>query len=230
MSGRPCVACGKGIPDEVFAGRGAGEVFCPWCAEGQSADAAAPSPGVSIEAGHPKVRRTIEGEAITYDTRLGSCFGWIWLIFTVVHFGFMFYGMSQGSVKVNGRLVSNPDWWMFALLGLFYLPFFVVGLAFTVSRYSVRLTPERLRVRWRFFPGLGWTWELATGADVVVRQAYRGAKENKRPVMAIVVASQGQEIDFGNFLAKDIKAFLVAAIRDYYGDSPPASAPADFIA
>ena len=229
MSARPCVACGKGIPEEVFAGRGAGEVFCPWCAEGQSADAAAPSLGVSIEAGHPKVRRTIEGEAITYDTRLGSCFGWIWLIFTVVHFGFMFYGMSQGSVKLNGRLVSNPDWWMFALLGLFYLPFFVVGLAFTVSRYSVRLTPERLRVRWRFFPGLGWTWELATGADVVVRQAYRGAKENKRPVMAIVVASQGQEIDFGNFLAKDIKAFLVAAIRDYYGEAP-APAPADFIA
>ena len=25
MSARPCVACGKGIPEEVFAGRGAGE-------------------------------------------------------------------------------------------------------------------------------------------------------------------------------------------------------------
>ena len=93
----------------------------------------------------------------------------------------------------------------------------------------MRLTPERLRVRWRFFPGLGWTWELATGADVVVRQAYRGAKENSRPVMAIVVSSQGETIDFGNFLAKDIKAFLVAAIRDYYGEAP-APAPADFIA
>lgn len=229
MSDRPCVACGKGIPDEVFAGRGAGEVFCPWCAAGQSDEPTAPA--VSVEAGHPKVRRTIDGEAITYETRLGSCFGWIWLIFTIGHFGFMFYGMSQGSVsvKMNGRVVPNPDWWIFALLGLFYVPFFFVGLALTVSRYSVRLTPERLRVRWRFFPGLGWTWELATGADVVVRQAYRGAKENSRPVMAIVVSSQGETIDFGNFLAKDIKAFLVAAIRDYYGEAP-APAPADFIA
>lgn len=227
MSGRPCVACGKGIPDEVFAGRGAGEVFCPWCAAGQSDEPTAPA--VSVEAGHPKVRRTIDGEAITYETRLGSCFGWIWLIFTIGHFGFMFYAWSQGNVMMNRRVVPNPDWWMFALLGLFYVPFFVVGLALTVSRYSVRLTPERLRVRWRFFPGLGWTWELATGADVVVRQAYRGAKMNKRPVMAIVVSSQGETIDFGNFLAKDIKAFLVAAIRDYYGEAP-APAPADFIA
>lgn len=229
MSARPCVACGKGIPGEVFAGRGAGEVFCPWCAASQSADTDAPSPAVSVEAGHPKVRRTIEGEAITYETRLGSCFGWAWLVFTIFHCGFMFYGMSQGNVKLNGRVVPNPDWWMFALLALFYVPFFVVGLALTVSRYSVRLTPAQLRVRWRFFPGLGWTWELATGADVVVRQAFRGAAENKRPVMAIVVTSQGQEIDFGNFLAKDVKAFLVAAIRDYYGEAP-APAPADFIA
>ena len=229
MSGRPCVTCGKAIPAEVFAGRGAAGVFCPWCAADQSLAVAESSPPVSVEAGHPKVRRTIAGEAITYETRLGSCFGWFWLAFTVVHCGFMFYGMSQGNVRMNGRVVPNPDWWMFALLALFYVPFFVVGLALTVSRYSIRLTPERLRVRWRFFPGLGWTWELATGADVIVRQAFRGAEENHRPVMAIVVSSQGQSVDFGNFLAKDIKAFLVAAIQDYYGDAP-APARADFIA
>lgn len=228
MSARSCVACGKGIPDAVFAG-GAGEVFCPWCAASQSADAAAPSPSVSVEAGHPKVRRTIEGEAITYETRLGSCFGWFWLLFTIVHGGFMFYGMSQGNVKVNGRLVANPEWWYFALLALFYVPFFVVGFAFTISRYAVRLTPDRLRVRWRVLPGLGWTWELPVGAEVRVFQAYRGAKTNNRPEMALVVASQGQEIDFGSFLAKDIKAFLVAAIVDYYGEPAP-SAAADFIA
>ena len=227
MSPRPCVACGKSIPAEVFAARGVGEIFCPWCATGQADEPAAPA--VSVEAGHPKVRRTIAGEVITYETRLGSCFGWAWLVFTVVHCVFMFYGMSQGNVKMNGRVVPNPDWWMFALLALFYVPFFVIGLALTVSRYSVRLTPQQLRVRWRFFPGLGWTWELAVGADVVVRQAYRGAKENSRPVMAIVVSSQGETIDFGNFLAKDIKTFLVAAIRDYYGEAAP-TASADFIA
>jgi len=229
MSRRPCVACGREIPAEIFVQGGAGEIFCPWCATSQSRTAAPAGPAVSVEAGHPKVRRTIEGEAITYETRMGSCFGWVWLVFTVFHCGFMFYGLSQGSVKMNGRLVAHPEWWMFALLALFYVPFFVVGLALTVSRYSVRLTPERLRVRWRFFPGLGWTWELAIGSEVAVHQAFRGAKENSRPVMAIVVSSQGQDIDFGNFLSKDIKTFLVAAIRDYYGE--PASAPrADFIA
>jgi hypothetical protein len=229
MSSRPCVACGKGIPEEVFAGRGTGEVFCPWCAAGQSDEPTAAASTVAVEAGHPKVRRVVEGDTIGYETRMGSCFGWAWLIFTVIHCAFMFFGMSQGNIKVNGRMVANPDWWYFALLALFYVPFFLVGFAFTLSRYAVRLAPDRLRVRWRVLPGLGWTWELPVGAEVRVFQAYRGAQENKRPVMAIVVASQGQEIDFGSFLAKDIKAFLVAAIVDYYGEPAPPAA-ADFIA
>lgn len=84
----------------------------------------------------------------------------------------------------------------------------------------MRLSPGQLRVRWRILPGLGWTWELATGAEVAVRQSFRGTAENSRPVKAIVVSSQGQEIDFGSLLAKDIKAFLVAAIQDYYGEPP----------
>jgi hypothetical protein len=93
---------------------------------------------------------------------------------------------------MNGRAAPNPDWWMFALLALLYVPSLrhrpgPHGLAAT----AWRLTPARLRVRRRFFPGLGWTWELATGADVVVRQAYRGARENERPVMAIVVLVAG---------------------------------------
>ena len=227
MSGRPCVACGKGIPDEVFAGGGAGEVFCPWCAAGQSDEPTAPA--VAVEAGHPKVRRTIDGEAITYETRLGSCFGWIWLIFTVVHCGFMFYGMSQGSVKMNGRPIAHPEWWQFVLLGLFYLPFFAVGFALTVARYTVRLSPDRLRVRWRCLPGVGWTWELPAGSSVRVTLAYRGATENDRPVPAVVVVSDGREITFGSFLGKDVKDFLRAAIVDYYGE-PAAAAQADFIA
>ena len=229
MSGRPCGACGREIPGTIFAQAGQGEVFCPWCAASQSPAAAEPAPAVAVEAGHPKVRRVVEGDVVSYETRMGSCFGWFWLLFTIVHCGFMFFGMSQGNVKVNGRMVANPEWWYFALLALFYVPFFLVGFAFTISRYAVRLAPDRLRVRWRVLPGLGWTWELPVGAEVRVFQAYRGAKENKRPVMAIVVASQGQEIDFGSFLAKDIKAFLVAAIVDYYGEPAP-SAAADFIA
>ena len=228
MSGRPCGSCGREIPGTIFAQAGQGEVFCPWCAASQSAAPTASDPAVSVEAGHPKIRRVVEGDAIAYETRMGSCFGWFWLLFTIVHCGFMFYGLSQGNVKVNGRMVAHPEWWYFVLLALFYTPFFIVGFAFTVSRYTVRLSPAELRVRWRFLPGLGWTWELPAGPEVRVRQLFRGAEENDRPVTAIVVASQGKEIDFGSFLAKDIKAFLVAAIRDYYGE-PPAAAPADFL-
>jgi hypothetical protein len=228
MSGRSCEACGRAIPAEIFVQGGEKEIFCPWCATSQSAAAAPATVAVSVEAGHPRVRRIVEGDAITYETRMGSCFGWAWLIFTLFHGSFMFYGMAQGAVKVNGRVVANPEWWYFALLALFYTPFFLVGFAFTVSRYTVRLSSDQLRVRWRILPGLGWTWELPVGAEVRVYQACRGAQENKRPVPAIVVSSQGQEIDFGSFLAKDIKAFLVAAIRDYYGE-PPAPARADFL-
>ena len=228
MSGRSCEACGRAIPAEIFVQGGEKEIFCPWCATSQSLAAAPAAVVVSVAAGHPKVRRIVEGDAITYETRMGSCFGWAWLIFTLFHGSFMFYGMAQGAVKVNGRVVANPEWWYFALLALFYTPFFLVGFAFTVSRYTVRLSSDQLRVRWRILPGLGWTWELPVGAEVRVYQECRGAQENKRPVPAIVLSSQGQEIDFGSFLTKDIKAFLVAAIQDYYGE-PPAPARADFL-
>ncbi|NBX35601.1 hypothetical protein EBR16_09645 [bacterium] len=227
MSGRPCAACGREIPAAVFVQRGA--VFCPFCAADQFAVAAPALSADAVAQGHPKVRRLVEGDMVTYETRMGSCFGWFWLLFTIVHCGFMFYGLSQGNVKVNGRMVAHPEWWYFVLLALFYTPFFIVGFAFTVSRYSVRLSPAELRVRWRFLPGLGWTWELPAGAAVRTRLAYRGAEENDRPVAAIVVSSDGREIDFGSFLAKDVKDFLRAAIVDYYGDAPAAAAPADFL-
>lgn len=121
MSGRSCEACGRAIPAEIFVQGGENEIFCPWCATSQSAAAAPATVAVSVEAGHPKVRRIVEGDAITYATRMGSCFGWAWLIFTLFHGSFMFYGMAKGVVKVNGRN-ANPEWWYFALLALFYTP------------------------------------------------------------------------------------------------------------
>ena len=133
MSGRPCISCGRAIPAGVFAEGEATEVFCPWCAASQAPAPSASEPAVSVAAGHPKVRRTVAGEAITYQVRTGSCFGWFWLIFTIVHCGFMFFGMSQGNVEINGQLVDHPAWWFFLLLGLFYVPFFLIGFAFKVS-------------------------------------------------------------------------------------------------
>jgi hypothetical protein len=150
--------------------------------------------------------------------RLGSWFGWIWLIFTCVHCVALFYGMSQGSVKVNGRMVTQPDWWHFALLALFYVPFFLVGFAFTVARYRVTLSDAAVVVRWRILPYLGWTWTLPVGEGVAVTLAFRGSSENKKPVESIVVASLGKETHFGAFLPVDVKEFLAGAIRHYYGE------------
>jgi hypothetical protein len=52
--------------------------------------------------------------------------------------------------------------------------------------------------------------------------AYRGSKQNKRPVDTVVVASQGKEIHFGAFLPEDVKEHLAGLIRHYYGDAPSA--------
>ncbi len=172
--------------------------------------------------GHPKVSATNDFQGVSYGVRLSTGFGWFWLIFTCVHCVALFYGMSQGSVKVNGRMVTQPDWWHFALLALFYVPFFLVGFAFTLARYRVTLSDAAVVVRWRILPYLGWTWTLPVGDDVVVRLAFRGSKQNKKPVESVVVASLGKERQFGAFLPADVKEHLAGLIQDYYG--APASA------
>jgi hypothetical protein len=171
--------------------------------------------------GHPKVSATNDFQGVSYGVRLGTWFGWFWLIFTCVHCVALFYGMSQGSVKMNGRMVAQPEWWHFALLTLFYVPFFLVGFAFTLARYRVTLSDAAVVVRWRILPYLGWTWTLPVGDDVVVRLAFRGSKQNKKPVESVVVASLGKEHHFGAFLPEDVKEHLAGLIQDYYG--PPAS-------
>ena len=174
-----------------------------------------------VARGHPKVKVESDFQGVTYGVRLGTWFGWFWLIFTCVHCIALFYGMSQGSVKMNGRMVAQPEWWHFALLTLFYVPFFLVGFAFTLARYRVTLSDAAVVVRWRILPYLGWTWTLPVGDDVVVRLAFRGLKQNKKPVESVVVASLGKEHHFGAFLPEDVKEHLAGLIQDYYG--PPAS-------
>lgn len=175
-----------------------------------------------VAGGHPKISAESGFQGVAYGVRLGTWFGWFWLIFTCVHCVALFYGMSQGSVKMNGRMVAHPEWWHFALLALFYVPFFLVGFAFTLARYRVTLTDELLTVRWRILPYVGWTSTLAAGEAVKVTLAFRGSKQNKQPVDAVVVASQGREIHFGAFLPVDIKEHLAGLIRHYYGDGPTA--------
>ena len=186
-----------------------------------------------VARGHPKVKVESDFQGVTYGVRLGTWFGWFWLIFTCVHCVALFYGLSQGSVKMNGRMVTQPDWWHFALLALFYVPFFLVGFAFTVARYRVTLSDVAVVVRWRIMPYLGWTWTLPVGEDVVVRLAFRGSSENKKPVESVVIMSLGKETHFGAFLPADVKDHLAGLIQDYYGvaassgESPAPFIPAD---
>ena len=177
-----------------------------------------------VARGHPKVSVESDFQGVSYGVRLGTWFGWFWLIFTCVHCVALFYGLSQGSVKMNGRLVTQPDWWHFALLVLFYVPFFLVGFAFTIARYRLTLTDELVTLRWRILPFLGWTSTLSAGDAVKASLAFRGSRENKKPVDAVVVASQGKEIHFGAFLPEDVKEHLAGLIRHYYGDAPTADA------
>jgi hypothetical protein len=164
-------------------------------------------------------------QATVYETRLGSWFGWFWLVFTCVHCVAMFYGFSNGSVKVNKALVAHAAWWHYLVLALFYIPFFLVGFAFTVARYRIELTDRQILVRWRVLPYVGWTWILQVGDEVKVALAYRGSRQNNKPSEAIVVASQGKDIDFGAFLADDVKEFLAGAIRYYYASEEGVTAP-----
>ena len=172
--------------------------------------------------GHPKISVAADFQGVRYGVRLGTWFGWFWLVFTCVHCVALFYGLSRGSLQMNGRTVSQPEWWHFVWLALFYVPFFLVGFAFTVARYQVTLADDLVTVRWRILPYLGWTWRLPVGETVKVCLAFRGSRQNKQPVESIVVASLGKEIHFGAFLAADVKEHLAGLIRDYYGDAPSA--------
>lgn len=178
-----------------------------------------------VAKGHPKVSVDAGFQATVYATRLSGCFGWFWLIFTCVHCVAMFYGLSHGSVKMNKALVAHASWWHYLGLAAFYVPFFLVGFAFTIARYQVELTDDQVLVRWRILPYVGWTWVLPLGEDVKVSLAYRGSAQGKKPAEAIVVASRGKEIDFGAFLADDVKEHLAGAIQHYYAGDERTTAP-----
>jgi hypothetical protein len=175
--------------------------------------------------GHPKVATEILADGVAYSVRQGSCFGWFWLIFTMVHCAFMVYGLSRGVVRSNHQVITNPTGWHFLFMALFYAPFFLIGFGFTVARCRIELTQAGVAVRWRILPGIGWTWHLPAGEEVRVVLAYRGVRANKRPVQAIAISSQGKELSFGSMLTDDVKEYLAAAILDYYQGPEQGGAP-----
>ena len=179
--------------------------------------------------GHPRVSSETDFQGVHYGVRLGTWFGWIWLGFTCLHGAFMFAGLSGGTVKMNGTLIAQAHWWDFLFMGLIYVPFLLVGLAFSLARYRVTLSDEACIVRWRILPYLGWTWRLPVGEGVAVTLAFRGSSDNKKPVESIVVTSLGKETHFGAFLSADVKDFLAGAIRHYYGDPVAAAVSTPFI-
>ncbi|MCE2684545.1 MAG: hypothetical protein LW857_05170 [Verrucomicrobiae bacterium] len=202
----PCVECDRRIPRTRFVD---GKVACPWCQtlQDDAGGQVVVSP-LPVGASHPKVTQRTEGPEQVYVTRQGSWFGWFWLAFTTLHCGFMFFGLAQGTVRVNGQVVTHPSVWHFLGLAAFYSIFFAVGFAFTLSRYTVRLS-------------------VVVGETIRVALAYRGARENNNAVNAVVLVSDGQEISFGSFLAKDVKAYLASAIDAFYNGA--AGESADFI-
>lgn len=221
----PCVACDRQIPRARFA---EGRAACPWCRTEQDAEGGeVVVASAATAAAHPKVSQRVEGVEQVYATRQGSWFGWFWLTFTTVHCAFMFYGLAQGTVRVNHQVVTHPTVWHFLGMAAFYSIFFAVGFAFTLSRYTVRLRDDLLTVRYRLFPFVGWTWKLAVGETIKVSLAFRGARENGNAVSAVVLTSDGKEVSFGSFLAKDVKQHLAAAIDRFYNGSDGATA--DFI-
>ena len=179
--------------------------------------------------GHPKVTSSVDFQSVGYGVRLGTWFGWIWLAFTCVHGAFMFAGLSGGTVKMNGTLITQPHWWDYLSLSLIYVPFLLIGFAFSVARYRVTLSDAAFVVRWRVLPYLGWTWTLPVGEGVAVTLAFRGSSENKKPVESIVITSLGQETHFGAFLPVDVKEFLAGAIRHYYGEPAAEAVSTPFI-
>lgn len=218
----PCVECDRGIPRARFVD---GKVTCPWCqaVQDDAGGQVVVSP-LPVGATHPKVTQRIEGAEQVYVARQGTWFGWFWLAFTTVHCAFMFYGLSQGALRVNHQVVTYPTIWHYLGLSAFYSIFFAVGFAFTLSRYTVRLADAQATVRYRLFPFVGWTWRLAVGETIRVSLAYRGARENNNAVNAVVLASDGKEISFGSFLAKDVKEYLAGAIDGFYNGAAGESA------
>jgi hypothetical protein len=179
--------------------------------------------------GHPRVSSETDFQGVHYGVRLGTWFGWIWLAFTCVHGAFMFAGLSGGTVKMNGTLIAQAHWGHFLFLGLIYVPFLLVGFAFSLARYRVTLSDAAFVVRWRVLPYLGWTWTLPVGEEVAVTLAFRGSSENKKPVESIVITSLGKETHFGAFLPVDVKEFLAGAIRHYYGEPAAEAVSTPFI-
>jgi hypothetical protein len=170
-----------------------------------------------VAAGHPGVSVESDFRGLVYGTRVSNTFGWVWLIVTLAMFGLFMYASVQGVVRVGGRLVTSPEWWHFLGVVAFFLPFLLIGLAFTVSRYRITLTDERISVRWRILPFIGWTWGLAVAEEVAVRLAYDGTEINGQPVPAVVMVSGGEESSFGSMLTDDVKEYLAGAIQHFYG-------------
>ena len=146
-----------------------------------------------------------------------------------VIFGFLLFATIKGNVRINGRLVVHPTWGDYAQLVGSYVPFLLAGIALTAARYRVTLTDDRVVVRWRMLPFVGWTWSLAVGEQVAVKLAYDGTEVNGKPVPAVVMSSEGRQLSFGSLLKADVKEYLAGAIQHYYGvpSEPPASVPPD---
>ena len=194
-----CADCGRPLPVGWLRTRG-----CPWC-NPEDPSLGADASHKLAEAGHPAIARVAEGDAMVLRVRLTTTFGRVWLALTVLIFG----GLAV-------PVFSQPEPATLALFAVFGGFFLIFGLAYSASAYRIRVTPAAVTVRWSLLGPLGWTWTLPAGEAARFCLAYRGFNSNSRPPLAVVMISGNREIHFGSFLPDDVKAVLVATLRDYY--------------
>lgn len=197
-----CQACQRPLPAGWLTTKP-----CPFCG-GKSELVSPAADAARLVRGHPRVTVKSEGSATVYQTRLGTTFGKIWLaLCAVIIGGCLVMALMPGrSVSVADRLVPV----------VLSAPMLLVGLVFTRTTYRVRLSDDEVEVRLRVLGPIGMAWRLRVGERVDAFLAFRGVSSNDQPEKALVVASGGREISFGNLLPMDRKEHLAAAIRDYY--------------
>jgi len=182
-----------------------------------------------VVAGHPKVSVESGFQRVSYGVRLNRMFGWFWLAWVNVIFGLTLLDAINGSLRINGRLVVDPAFGDYALLIGSYACFLLAGVANVVARYQITLTEDRITVRLRTLPFVGWTWGLAVRGQVAVKLAYDGTEAFGERVPAVVMVSDGKQLGFGSLLKEDVKEYLAGAIQHYYGvpAEPFSAAPSD---
>jgi hypothetical protein len=133
----------------------------------------------------------------------------------LVPFFALWGGGSLGGIYVlplmQGKTIAAHQ----ALFGLPFLFGSLILLSIIVflaaGRRDLRLTGRDLTI-FVGVGGLGWTRRARLASDTTVSLEQRGAQVNNRPVPAIVIRTEGQEVAFGAFMHDESKTWLAGRL------------------